>query len=434
MLPKSWIAVILLSLLGAWRSFADAPKPDFAAELAQQRREIRISAEGISGPGAELLLHEAAQARFVLIGEEHGLIEVSELATAIYQEASPPFTVYGAEVGILAAEQIVAMAKDPRGMTAFDEFQRAFPFAFPFATFREDAGLMARAARQGTFVGLDQEFLLAPAWLLGEIYTELREVDRELAAEAAQALAAEQEAYRLRNEKRDPEAAEIFLNLPLPAGWERWKTALEGRPRALRAMRSLEESQQIYSLYHQGRYHDNNDQRGKVMKAHWVAATRPLGGPALPGGRAIFRLGANHVIRGMSPLGISDIGNFLAELAASDGASSLHVLVLPTSGAMNAWVPFLPNELQAYKIDVLSDDYSFYHDLLAALPKDGGRAVYDLRPLRAKHRRLSTGKPNLEKILTGYDLVVLVDQARPTTLLPSLAALGAPAAAPAPPP
>lgn len=429
--PKSWLAFLLLVFVTSWRAVADTQaKPGFAEELAQQRHEIAIGEGGISGPGAELLLREADRARFVLIGEDHGVAEISQVSTAIFRAARPAFSLYGAEVGPLAAEQIVSMAKDPRGMAAFDDFQRAFPFAFPFATFREDAELMALAARQGAFAGLDQEFLLAPVWLFGEIEKALRPLDAAAADEVRQVRLKEEEANRLRNAAADPEVAEIFVYSPLPAGWQRWKTLLAGEPRALRALQSLEDSHEIYSLYGQERYHDNNDVRGKLMKDQWRAAAAPFGGPALGGKRAFLRLGANHVIRGLSQLGISDIGNFLAEMAAADGAESLHVLVMPTSGALNAWVPFVPTDVRAYKIDVTSDDYRLYRDFLEAVPP--GRAVYDLRPLRAKYRRLSAGKPFLEKILLGYDLVVTIDQVRPATLWPSLEAMGqqAPAAAP----
>ncbi len=293
------------------------------------------------------------------------------------------------------------MAKDSRGLPAFDDFQRKFPFAIPFIVFQEDAELLALAARFGEVVGLDQEFLLGTVWLLGEVEAALRPLSAEAADQAAATLAGEKKAFEAIFSSGNPEAGEKFVNLPLPQGWARWKAILAGpgRPekaRALRAMKALEETQLIYELYHQQHYHENNDQRAKVMKAHWQAATASPEGCSGTG-RALVRLGANHVIRGMSPLGISDVGNFLAETAAAQGAESLHVLALPISGSLNAWLPFLPGETTAIAIDAKSEDYDFYRDLLDAIPPGGGRAVYDLRPLRARHRRLSQGRPNLEK-------------------------------------
>lgn len=430
---NAWLPLLLVALFGllllATRAFADAPPPTLAEMLAQQRFPIEIGPTGISGPGAELLLREAGKARYVLIGEEHGLAEIPQLTRAIYEKSSPGFEIYGAEIGNLAAEEVASMAKDSRGLPAFDDFQRKFPFAIPFIVFQEDAELIALAARSGKVVGLDQEFLLGTVWLLGEVEKALRPLSPEAADQAAITLAEEKQVFAAMFASGDRDAGEVFVNRPLPPGWERWKASLAGpgtpeKARALRAMKALEETQFIYELYDQQRYHDNNDQRGKVMKAHWQAQTAGPDGCSGTG-RALVRLGANHVIRGMSPLGISDVGNFLAELATAQGVESLHVLVLPVSGSLNAWLPFLPGETTAVAIDAKAEDYDFYRELLDALPADGGRAVYDLRPLRARHRRLSKGRPNLEKVLLGYDLVVVVDKAHPATLLPSLAELAA---------
>lgn len=432
-MPRTaWLPLLLLALFGllllANRAYGEGPPPPTLGELlAQQRLAIEIGPAGIAGPGAELLLREAGKARYVLIGEEHGLAEIPQLTRAIFEKSSPGFEIYGAEIGNLAAEQVTAMAKDSRGLPAFDDFQRKFPFAIPFVVFQEDAQLAALAARSGKLVGLDQEFLLGTVWLLGEVEAALRPLSAEAADQAAATLAEEQGAFAAIISSGNPEVAQTFVNRPLPPDWPRWKALLAGKPeaaRALRAMNALEETRLIYELYDQQQYHQNNDRRGKVMKAHWQAATASPDGCSA-GGRALVRLGANHVMRGMSPLGISDLGNFLAELATAQGAESLHVLVLPISGTLNAWLPFLPPEAVATEIDAKAQDYDFYRELLDAVPAGGGRAVYDLRPLRDRHRRLSKGHPNLEKVLLGYDLLVVIDNGHPATLLPSLAELAA---------
>jgi len=409
--------LLILALVGlvvfllAGRELSATTQPSFAESLAAQRHEMTIGPEGISGPGAELLLGEAEKASYVLIGEEHGIAEVGWLTRAIYTRASPPFSTYAGEVGNMAAEKIKDLAQDPGGLAAFDAFQKEFPFAFPFATFKDDAELLGKIAKGSRIVGLDQEFLLSTIWLLSEIEGSLRRVAPAAATEVAAALKAEREVYRHMDLEK-PETLVTFLNQPLPPQWPSWKAALAGQPHALAAMAALEESQHIYELYQEGYYHDNNDQRGRVMKEHWRAA----GGTP----RALIRLGANHVIRGYSPLGISDFGNFTAELAAAQGLTSLHLLALPTGGAKNIWLPFLPDDALASPIDIASEDFSFYYPLLRAIPPAAGPAVYDLRPLRAHYKRMAEGSDSLEKILLGYDLFVSLGQTTPATLLPSL--------------
>lgn len=420
MFAKIAWTVVALGLLLVWRvnAQAPAPTPTFAEALADQRREIAITERGISGPGAELLLQAASEAHYVLIGEEHGLQEVSQLARVLYDQAQPSFGILAVEIGSEAAKRVLQLARDPRGLTAFDEFQRSYPFAIPFACFREDAELMAHAAREGLLIGLDQEFLLATTWLLGEIEVALREVDPAAAEEAAALRQQEEEAWRQINAAGDTQAAKSLLDQDLPSYWAKWKALLAARPDVLDKLLAIEESQGIYALYHQQRYHDNNDQRAKVMKEHWRRACS-----SGCSDRALIRLGANHILRGMSPLGISDFGNFAAELAAAQGRKSLHVLVLPTGGAMNAWLPFLPTDMLALPIDPKGDGYAFFRPLLEAVPSSAGRAVYDLRPLRPRYRRFAANSPNLQSILLGYDLVVLIDKAQPAPLLPSLQSL-----------
>ena len=62
-----------------------------------------------------------------------------------------------------------------------------------------------------------------------------------------------------------------------------------------------------------------------------------------PQPRALFRLGAFHAGRGLSPTKLFDIGNLASELANSQGSHSLHILVIAAGGQVNRWFPFIPS-------------------------------------------------------------------------------------------
>ena len=132
--------------------------------------------------------------------------------------------------------------------------------------------------------------------------------------------------------------------------------------------------------------------------------------------------------RGLSPLRIADIGNTLAELAAYDGETSLHLLVVAAAGTANGYQPFLGPETLETEIDPTAPSAAFFHPLFEALPQAEGWNVYDLRPLRPKVKTWAAGSPSLEATLLGYDAVIVISRARAATLFETLLPEDAPGA------
>src|SRR5678816_955755 len=62
-----------------------APGPEARLLEALQRNRLAITmGDGPSGPGWDWLLQEARNARFTLIGEEHGVAETARFSAALF--------------------------------------------------------------------------------------------------------------------------------------------------------------------------------------------------------------------------------------------------------------------------------------------------------------------------------------------------------------
>lgn len=395
----------------------------FAGALAEHRYALRLEDGRLGGDGAEFLTAAARQSRYVLLGEVHGLADTSELAEALFRELRPAgFETYVTEVGPWSARRLHQLAKGSANDRAFDEFYARYPFAVPFAFYREEAALLSTVARlsdsETPIWGIDQEFFLAPQMLLDELA-------EQAAGEARSALealaAAEREAYREIVASRSPDVPS-FMSRPLPESWPQVRAhfapekASRRSSQALAIVEALEQSREIYGHFFAGRHYLNNHTRARLMKANLARYLERHGRDT----RLLVKLGAVHVMRGLSFLRIADIGNCLAELAAYDGEASLHLLVVATSGTVNGYQPFLDEATLEIPVDVTAPGAAFFHPLFEALPATAGWSVYDLRPLRPNVKKWAADSPNLAATILGYDAVVVVSDARAATLFDTL--------------
>ncbi|MEM7352738.1 MAG: hypothetical protein AAF657_18230, partial [Acidobacteriota bacterium] len=297
-----------------------------------------------------------------------------------------------------------------------------YPFAIPFAFYHEEAALLRTVSQlSGAEVpiwGIDQEFFLAPRMLLDELAEHATgETRRELEALAA----AEREAYDQIVEQRNP-AVPTFMSRPLPESWAGIRDHFahasngSGNREALAIAEALEKSREIYGYFFTGEGYLNNHHRARLMKTNLAHYLDRHGDDT----RLLVKLGAVHVARGLSPLGVADIGNTLAELAAYDGETSLHLLVVATAGTANGYQPFLDPETLETEIDPMAPSAAFFHPLFEALPDAEGWNVYDFRPLRPRVKQWAAGSPSLEATFLSYDAMVVISEARAATLFETL--------------
>lgn len=401
----------------------DTPAAGAASDTRALVDALRAGALPISlehgvlrGQGAEWLARESAKTQFVLIGEDHGMAESPQLATALWQARM------GGSFGHLVIET------GPRAAAALEEAARRdgiatlharFPTAIPFFDWQEDGVMASVAARGagklGALWGVDQEFVLSGRML----FRQLAALAPNAAARAlAEGYATRDDAlYRQMVEKGDAEAS--LLTQLQAVDFAALRREFSRSRAALELIGDLEASA---AIYHAERAGDASASvsRAALMKRNFMRAYRSAqsGGNAQP--RALFRMGAFHAGRGLSPLGIFDLGNLASELAQSNGMTSLHVLVLATGGEANRWFPFAADEAARRA------PYNAAEELrtIGAQPFVDAAdrthwSLIPLAPLRSRPQLRRAGGTRFERLVYGYDAVVLVPEARAATDYPS---------------
>lgn len=381
--------------------------------LADHHYELLWQGGVLVGPAAEFLAAEARQAQFFLIGEEHGVGSNLQFATALYKRLRAQNTThYVTEVGPVSAAHLQHLAQKPAGEEAFSAFYAQFPFSIPFAWFKEEVALLQAAAQAGaTIMGIDQEFIFSPQWHFHTLHTLTS--DSRFKGYLAEWLEIEQNAFQQMSQGTPPDQLDCFMSRPLPPHFDTLYQSFitaQNQP-ALAVMEALKVSYEIYNHYSQQRYYANNQTRAQTMKRYFTEGYKKQ--PA--GENFLFKLGANHVKRGHSPMGVQDIGNFVSELAVFNQTHSFHLFVLPLAGAHNVWLPFLPESYQAHPI---AESYGpAFSSLTTAAPHTQGWQLYDLRPLRARHNFWSKETPELKELILGYDAVLMINPVTPAGLL-----------------
>lgn len=381
--------------------------------LANHHYELLWQGGVLAGPAADFLAAEVQKAQFVLIGEEHGVGSNLQFAAALFKQISSQKTThYVTEVGPVSATHLQHLAQQPRSPEQFRAFYAQFPFSIPFAWFKEEVALLQAVVQTGaTIMGIDQEFIFSPQWHFQTLHTLT--TDPLFKGYLAEWLEIEQKAFHQMSQGTPPDQLDCFMSRPLPpqfdALYQSFVTA-QNQP-ALAVMEALKVSYEIYNHYNEQRYYANNQTRAQWMKRYFTA-----GYQAQPAGdNFLFKLGANHVKRGHSPMGVQDIGNFVSELAIFNQTNSFHLFVLPLTGAHNVWLPFLPESYQAHPI---AESYGpAFAALTTAAPYTQGWQLYDLRPLRDRHNFWSKETPELKDLILGYDAVLLINPVAPAVLL-----------------
>jgi hypothetical protein len=159
----------------------------------------------------------------------------------------------------------------------------------------------------------------------------------------------------------------------------------------------------------------SNGDRTRLMKRTLVAdlATVPAGT------RVLFKFGDYHMYKGINPLRQRDLGNFVAERAEGEGATSLHIMILGARGVHALYGGYGKPLKHEPFVQHDDPDLRWIDDALAAIPHDVDPAawsVFDLRPLRPKP---PTDDAGWRQRIAGYDLLVIIPELTPSELIGS---------------
>lgn len=353
-----------------------------------------------------------------MIGEDHGISQIPQFAGAVCEMLGPQgFHTMAVEAGPLAAEALQPWITQDDGVRKLAEFEKKYPESIAFYNFREEYDLLGRCARTapaGKFKlwGLDQELMGAS----GLILTRILETHpgKQAVEETKRLLQKDDEAHAVALKSGNP--ADTFMMTSSEADLTRLKELLhkEGNPTAQSLIDALIGSRDIY-LKNMTAGYESNRERALLMKRtfqrEYARATQAEGKPP----KVLFKFGGDHTYKGFNPLRNNDIGNFLAELADGQGTRSLHILILGVKGSQLRFAgigrPFQPGNF-----DLAEDkdsDFRFLKPMFDNLTGDGW-TMFDLRGLRKGFVSLGPVDKELERLIFGNDLLVLIPLATPS--------------------
>lgn len=351
-------------------------------------------------------------ARFVLLGESHFSRETPKLAAAVCKAMHPD--VYAVEVGPYAAAYVQTILKRPDRKSAMQERERTHPANMAFLDNEQENDLAAKCVASGrekpvALWGLDQDFLGAASVLL----QQMRQEPNGPKSKAAIRLALDEDKQAEVRARSTGDFMQLFLVSASDAEITALQKALaiDGTEKSQKIMRELTASRHIYQLNAAGSP-DSNSERATLLKQHFLQDYRTLQ-ESTPAPHVLLKFGDNHMWKGFNDLHQLDLGDYVAELASVEQATSLHVQVIAAKGTLASLGGYArPTKTERF---VLADvpEYAWLKPVVDLLPKDSDRlmgVVLDLRKLRFRQLAMSA---EWQHLVYGYDLLVVLPEFTP---------------------
>src|ERR1700733_2378837 len=417
MLPRATSAIFCLVLFGLAPALAQENK--FADRLLNNRYQIAIRDGQLSGTGVPVLQNALAGVQFVLIGEDHGIAQIPQFVSGVCDLLGlEGFHTMAIETGPLAGQELQQWISHDSGRASLIDFEKKFPETIAFYNFQEEYDLLshcARSAQGGKFQlwGLNQELMGSS----GMILTRILETHpgKQATAEAERLLQKNDEAHATAVESGSP--GDIFMMTASDDDLNRLRDLLrkEGNATSQALVDALIKSRDIYRKNMSGSGFDSNRERALLMKSNFAndyqQATQAEGEPP----KVLFKFGAWHMYKGINPLRNNDMGNFVTELADGQGTSSLHIIILGVKGSQLRFAgiarPYQPADFNL--AEDKDSDFLFLKPMFSNLESEGW-TVFDLRGLRKGFRDFEPVDKETERIIFGYDLMVLIPNATPS--------------------
>jgi hypothetical protein len=392
---------------------AKAQNAEFTETLKKNRGAISVQNGKLAGPSAEVLRTAMADAQFVALGEDHGIRQIPDFASALCAELAPHgFHHMALEIGPYLAPEIEKMARNADGAKQLAEFDKKYPETIAFYNWQEELAMLQKcenAAAPGhmTIWGLDQELMGASGFLADRILATNPGSEAKAAVE--ELLKNNNEAYAVAAKSGNP--ANVFMMSAKQDELERVRDLLkkQGKTEAQKLFDALLVSREIYQKNMSGDYYDSNRQRALLMKKNFAepfaAASQSNG--VLP--KVFFKFGAYHMFRGINPLHSSEIGNLIGEAAEANQFKSVHILIAGLKGEQLRFAG-IGTPAEAEPLDLTGDKDSSFLFLkpLFDAQVENSWTLYDLRALRDGFSKYGKMDSELERVIFGYDFVVFI--------------------------
>jgi hypothetical protein len=165
-----------------------------------------------------------------------------------------------------------------------------------------------------------------------------------------------------------------------------------------------------------GNAFDSNRQRALLMKRNFVRDYDLASDDEPDPPKVIFKFGAYHMFKGFNSLHNNDLGNLVTELADAHRSKSVHILIMGVKGKQLHFAG-IGRPPQPAEFNIAEDKDSDFLFLKPMFEKVGseGMTLFDLRAFRKKFSALGTVDPEMERLIFGYDFLVLIPNAVPST-------------------
>ena len=406
-----------LSLLAGTRAFglstgalspAESQNSDNAsarllAALQGNRLPLTMT-DGPAGRGWDWLVKEARDARFTLIGEEHGVAETAQFTAALFKALrGSGYNRMAIEVSPIIAQDIEAAARR-NGLQGILEFFAA-PDTWNPTYLREEAQFIAAvidAAPKSERVlwGLDRE-LFSDRYLISRLEAKVPQRAKESFNRLKEA-----STNAWARHKQNPSVENLFIFSQDPALVSAVRTAWSNPDRESDTiLRTLEESLAINAVARTETAWASAERRAQWKRNNLAARLNEE--RSTP--KVLMKFGYNHMIRGANYVNIFDVGAMTDEIATLSGGRAFHIIVLPGPGSRQAVL----GPGRSF-VSVSSDEFDEFRagdqriTRVLSNANATGHEVIDLRALRPLAMRgLDAWNPDLVRTIHGYDAAVI---------------------------
>lgn len=386
-----------------------SPSP-LEQKLRDSRFELHLENGEFTGSAAPVLEKAIAEAKYVLIGEDHLTREIPEFTSVVCAVmAREGLSAMAVEAGPQAAKFISSTFAKPDRVVLSAALLHQYPDSIAFLNMRQENDLAAHCAELAgskfRLWGLDQEFQGSAGWLLDEI---LATHPGPSASKALRRLQnEEQQAAALARQSGD--STKLFLVTVSDAELREASLALEhdGNPSANALFRELVGSHEIYAKA----LHDlpeSVNERARLLKQHFRQDVEEA--KLAKSEKVLIKFGDYHLYKGFNLIHQRELGIYIAELADSEGSVSLHICVLGVKGVHRFYGGYeRPTKLQHFVTDGDITYYWLKPAIDNSLP--GAWTLFDLR--RMRFQNLGSVDPGMERLLYGFDLLVIAPELTP---------------------
>jgi hypothetical protein len=394
--------LLFLGLIGLLLEPARAQDTTLTRLLRTNAYPLTANGNQLTGTGWDRLQASIAESQFVLVGEDHGMAQIPQFTQAVARVLQP--AAFITEIDRYQARALTRLAAEPAFPTAY---LKTSPGALSFFSWAEEFALAQQLrVQKAQLLGIEQVGIFTP----GRFYELLAsQVKSKVARTYLQQKGA---AYQQHDNAQFRSGGEAYSIL------DQRQSALDSlvaltNTESPEVRRMVQEYLLSYRIYkNQVKGFGSHQARINLMKRNLLAELRPLQPvPGQPLPKLLFKFGASHMARALSPwAGITDVGNLAQNLADAQDARSLHLLVMGKQGTqVGGFNPDEPSK-NIVPFDLSKEPYLKPFTDLTSGP---AWQVFDLRPARRALLRdkLEVTNQLLESIILGYDYVVIIPTA-----------------------